>query len=59
MWIENRWGTGWGNQGYAELSWAFVNQGALETINIVPSPHLDASKYDGAWVNVDPPTRGV
>jgi hypothetical protein len=26
LWIENSWGTGWGLNGYAELSWAFVNQ---------------------------------
>jgi hypothetical protein len=23
--IENQWGTGWGNKGYATLSWSFVN----------------------------------
>lgn len=26
LWIENQWGTGWGLNGWAELSWAFVNQ---------------------------------
>lgn len=26
VWIENSWGTGWGKAGWAELSWAFVNQ---------------------------------
>jgi len=30
VWIENQWGTSWGNQGWAELSWAFVNQYAEE-----------------------------
>jgi hypothetical protein len=30
VWIENQWGTSWGNQGWAELSWAFVNQYAKE-----------------------------
>ncbi len=26
LWIENSWGTGWGLNGWGELSWAFVNQ---------------------------------
>jgi Fibronectin type III domain/Papain family cysteine protease len=30
VWIENQWGTSWGNKGWVELSWAFVNQFALE-----------------------------
>ena len=30
VWIENQWGTSWGNQGWVELSWAFVNQLAME-----------------------------
>ena len=30
IWIENSWGTGWGNAGWAELSWAFINQYAYE-----------------------------
>lgn len=25
LWVENQWGTGWGLNGWAELSWAFVN----------------------------------
>jgi C1A family cysteine protease len=25
VWIQNQWGTGWGYEGWAELSWAFVN----------------------------------
>jgi hypothetical protein len=30
VWIENSWGTFWGASGWAELSWAFVNQYAWE-----------------------------
>jgi hypothetical protein len=30
VWIENSWGAGWGKSGWAELSWAFVNQYAFE-----------------------------
>jgi hypothetical protein len=36
LWIENSWGTGWGLNGYAELSWSFVNQYAFEATSIVP-----------------------
>jgi hypothetical protein len=30
VWVENSWGTRWGKSGWAELSWAFVNQYAVE-----------------------------
>jgi hypothetical protein len=30
VWIENSWGTGWGVNGWVELSWAFINQYAYE-----------------------------
>ncbi len=30
VWIENSWGTAWGRSGWAELSWAFVNEYAAE-----------------------------
>ena len=30
VWIENSWGTWWGASGWAELSWAFINQYAVE-----------------------------
>jgi hypothetical protein len=44
LWIENSWGTGWGNNGYAELSWAFVNQDAWEGVTIVPR-----TDFAGTW----------
>ena len=34
VWIENSWGTDWGQAGWAELSWAFVNQYAFEGWNV-------------------------
>ncbi len=30
VWIENSWDTWWGKAGWAELSWAFINQYAVE-----------------------------
>jgi hypothetical protein len=36
LWIENSWGTGWGLNGWAELSWSFVNQYAFEAVSIAP-----------------------
>jgi hypothetical protein len=36
LWIENSWGTNFGQNGYAELSWDFVNQYAEEAVSIVP-----------------------
>jgi hypothetical protein len=37
LWIENSWGTGYGLNGYAELSWDFVNQYAWEGASMVPN----------------------
>ncbi len=34
--IENSWGTGWGNAGYATLSWAFVNQYVFDAVEVGP-----------------------
>jgi hypothetical protein len=42
LWIENQFGTGWKAKGYAELSWDFVKQFALEAVTIVPSDPLPA-----------------
>jgi hypothetical protein len=36
LWIENSWGTGFGLNGWAELSWSFVNRYVYEAINEVP-----------------------
>jgi hypothetical protein len=38
VWIENSWGTSWGLQGWAELSWAFVDDYAYEAWNMTADP---------------------
>jgi hypothetical protein len=34
LWIQNQWGTNWGLNGYAQLSWAFVNSYLYEADTI-------------------------
>lgn len=36
VWIENQWGTGWGSNGWAELSWNYVNNYVFQVGSIVP-----------------------
>lgn len=36
VWIENQWGTGWGVNGWAELSWDFINRYSVEAVSIMP-----------------------
>ena len=36
VWVENQWGTGWGQDGWVELSWSFVDQYAWEAVTIQP-----------------------
>jgi hypothetical protein len=36
VWIENSWGTGFGINGWAELSWDFLNKYAQEAVSIKP-----------------------
>lgn len=36
--VENEWGTGWGNGGYAELSWGYVEALGHEVVSITPLP---------------------
>jgi len=51
LWIENQWGTGWGKHGFAELSWAFVNQAVLEAASILPfTPPQSAPQPVGSLV---------
>jgi hypothetical protein len=38
LWIENQWGTGWGVNGYTELSWSFVNTYGFEYVTVRPDP---------------------
>lgn len=34
--IENQWGTGWGNGGWATLSWSFVNGYVFDAVSVSP-----------------------
>ena len=34
--IENSWGAGWGNNGFATLSWSFVNQDVFDAVQVGP-----------------------
>jgi hypothetical protein len=34
--IENSWGTGWGNAGFATLSWAFINGYVMDAVSVGP-----------------------
>jgi hypothetical protein len=64
VWIENQWGTSWGNQGWAELSWAFVNQyaeegwfmtadgGGLSTPSNVTATGISSSQIKLTWSGV-------
>ena len=46
MWIENQWGLGWGSNGWAELSWAFVNGSFNGKANV-----YDVSSITGIELN--------
>lgn len=38
LWVENQWGTGWGLNGWVELSWSYVNQYVWQAVTIHPAP---------------------
>ena len=50
VWIENSWGSDWGDNGWAELSWDFVNNYSTEGWNITSADatatHLSVSTYN-------------
>jgi hypothetical protein len=48
VWVENSQGTGYGLNGWAELSWDFVNHYAVEMASIVPLSPLERF-YDGSY----------
>ena len=64
VWIENSWGTSWGQSGYGELSWAFVNQYAVEGWNMTADTQITGATYhaltparvldsrDGYWIGL-------
>ena len=37
VWVENQWGTGWGLNGWVELSWAFVDQYVWQAVTLHPA----------------------
>ena len=50
LWIENSWGTDWGKNGWAELSWAFVNQYAKEGWSMVDTSQPNAAYHSiASW----------
>lgn len=53
VWIENQWGTSFGLNGWAELSWDFVNRYSVEAASIAPLSPLERF-YNGStmthWV---------
>ncbi len=53
LWIENQWGTSWGRNGWAELSWSFVERQAWEAVTMRPvttsaGPATAGVAHDGA-----------
>jgi Papain family cysteine protease len=60
--IENSWGTGWGNRGYATLSWSFVNRYVFDAVSVSPmrtgqpvntaTPSLPAAAHQGQPLTV-------
>lgn len=51
VWVENQWGTGWGLNGYAELSWDYVLDAVMDAYTIdgvtVPAHPYRSSVYHG------------
>ncbi len=59
LWIENQWGTNWGNAGYAELSWDFVVGYAINAVSIVPiTPAASWQQLPGAATDISVGTDG-
>ena len=57
--VENSWGTGWGNNGFGELSWDFVRQYASEVASITPqSPPPSWQQLPGAVTDISVDTHG-
>ncbi len=64
--IENSWGTGWGNAGYATLSWAFVNQYVFDAVSVGPlvatqpvntaAPTVTGTPFAGQTLTASPGT---
>ncbi len=56
LWVENQWGTGWGQNGWVELSWAFVNQYVWQAVTMQPAAVTPAPVVPTATNTPLPPT---
>ncbi len=59
VWILNQWGTDWGRDGYAELSWAFVNGHvpggvAMRPATAIPATNTPTSIATAASTSIPP-----
>jgi tectonin-like protein/papain like protease len=57
--VENSWGTGWGNNGFGELSWDFVKGYATEVASITPqSPPPSWQQLPGTATDISVDAHG-
>jgi len=57
VWVENQWGTGWGQSGWVELSWAFVDGYAYQGVVMTPASAPSAQPSATSTPPVIPPTN--
>ncbi|HTR50969.1 MAG TPA: C1 family peptidase [Kofleriaceae bacterium] len=55
VWILNSWGTGWGNGGWAELSWEFVNGNFGGQANVGDVASITGIAFDASDANASCP----
>jgi Tectonin domain/Papain family cysteine protease len=56
--IENSWGTDWGNGGFAELSWDFVTQYAIEVASLTPASEAVWEQLPGSATDISVGANG-
>ena len=52
VWIENSWGTGWGTNGWAELSWDFVTGGFDGQVNVADLATITGAAFSCSDDNI-------
>ncbi len=57
VWVENQWGTGWGQGGWAELSWAFIEGYAYQGVVMTPAGAPTTSPTAAPSATPAPPTN--
>jgi hypothetical protein len=57
IWVQNSWGSGWGLDGTAELSWAFVDQYAWQIVEMTPSAPAAVATSTPPPTNTAAPTN--